>query len=139
MQCESGLDEQQMNLYIEAIQRATISEILAYLMAVGLGSFYKGSEHLIQNLILNKVSSSLFSFLVFAQNQRVWIFAILNTLDPAGALRLRAQLAENVETTLAWTYSAWVNVSGVMCTLDDSQNQQRNDKNLPGFLFPSHV
>ena len=29
VQCESGLDEQEMKLYIEVMQRATISEILA--------------------------------------------------------------------------------------------------------------
>ena len=71
--------------------------------------------------------------------ERLWIHAILNTLDPAGALRLRAQLAENVETILAWICSAWVNVSCVMCTLDDSQIQQRIDKNLQGFLFLSQL
>ena len=94
--------------------------------------------HLVKKL-LNKVKSSLLGFLIYARNQRGRIHAILNTLDPAGALRLRAQLAENVETVLAWVYSAWVNVSGVMCALDDSSTQQRNNNNLPGFLFPSQV
>ena len=42
---------------------------------------------------------------------------------------------------LAWIYSAWINVSGIMITIDhpDPLNQQNNDKNLPGFLFPSQV
>ena len=52
---------------------------------------------------------------------------------------MRAQLAENVETILAWINSTGVDVSGVMYTLDDAQIQQRNDKILPGFLFPSQV
>ena len=136
---ESSLDEQQTKLYIEAMQRATIAEILAYLMAVGLSAVYKGPVHLVQGLILGKTNSSLLSFLIFAKNRRSWINAILNTLDPAGALKLRAQLTENVETMLAWIYSAWVNVSGMMSTLDDPHSQRRNDKNLPGFLFPSQV
>ena len=44
-----------------------------------------------------------------------------------------------IEMILAWIYSAWVKLSGVMCNLDDSQIQQRDDKNLPGFLFPSQM
>ena len=139
VQSESSLDEQQIKLYVEAMQRATISEILAYLMAVGLGSFYKGPVHLVHKLILEKANTYLFSFLIFAKNQRNWVSAILNTLDPAGALKLRAQFAENIETMLTWVYSTWVNVSGVMSTLDDSSSQNRNNKNLPGFLFPSQV
>ena len=136
---ESSLDEQQTKLYIEAMQQATIAEVLAYLMAVGLGAVYKGPVHLVQRLVLDKANSSLLSFLIFARNQRNWINAILNSLDPAGALKLRAQLAENVETMLVWIYSAWINVSGVMNTLDDPLNQRRDDNNLPGFLFPSQV
>ena len=110
-------------------------------MAVGLSSFYKGPVHLIQKLVLSKANSCLFSFLICAKNQRGWINAILKTLDPAGALKLSAQLAENIETMLAWIYSAWVNVAGIMSGLDhpDSLNQQRNHKNLPGFLFPSQI
>ena len=107
VQRESSLDEQQVRLYVEAMQRATIAEILAYLMAVGLGAVYKGPVHLVQRLVLAKANSCLLSFLIFAKNQRNWINAILNTLNPAGALRLRAQLAEKIETLLAWVYSAW--------------------------------
>ena len=95
--------------------------------------------HLVQRLVLAKANSCLISFLIFAKNQRNWINAILNTLDPAGALKLRAQLAENIETLLAWVYSAWVNVSGVMSILDDSLSQKPNSNSLPGFLFPSQV
>ena len=56
-------------------------------------------------------------------------------------MKLSAQLAENIETMLAWIHSAWVNVSGIMSSLDHPNplNQQRNDKNLPGFLFPSQI
>ena len=139
VQRESSLDEQQVRLYVEAMQRATIAEILAYLMAVGLGAVYKGPVHLVQRLVLAKANSCLLSFLIFTKNQRNWINAILNTLDTAGALKLRAQLAENIETLLAWVYSAWVKVSGVMSTLDDSLSQKPNSNNLPGFLFPWQI
>ena len=60
-------------------------------------------------------------------------------MDPAGALKLRAQLAENVETILAWIYSARVNVSVVMRTLDNPPTQQDNYKNRPGFHFLSEI
>ena len=141
VQRESNLDKQQVKLYVEAMQRAKISEVLAYLMAVGLSYFYKAPVHLIQKLVLSKANSCLFSFLIYAKNQRGWINAILKTLDPAGALKLSAQLAENIETMAACIYSVWVNVSGIMSSLDhpDLLNQQRNDKNLPGFLFPSQI
>ena len=121
------------------MQRATISENLAYLMAVGLDSFYKSPVQLVQKLTLSKANSSLFSFLVYARNQKEWISAILNTMDPAGALKLRAQLVENVETILAWIYSAWMNLSVVMRTLDNPPTQQDNEKNRPGFLFPLEI
>ena len=42
VQAEYGLDEQRMRLYMEAMERATISEMLAYLMAVGLTMMYRG-------------------------------------------------------------------------------------------------
>ena len=118
VQCESNLDEQQVKVYVEAMQRAKISEILAYLMAAGLSSVQKGPVHLIQKLVLGKANSCLFSFLIYAKNQRDWINAILKTLDPAGVLKLSAQLAENIETMLAWIYSTWINVSGIMNSLD---------------------
>ena len=141
VQRENNLDEQQVKLYVEAMQRAKISESLAYLMAAGLSLFYKGPTHLVQKLVLSKANCCLLSFLVFARNQRGWINAILETLDPAGAPKLNAQLAENIESMLALIYSAWINVSGIIITIDhpDPLNQQNNDKNLPGFLFPSQV
>ena len=89
-QHENNLDEQQAKLYVEAMQRAKISEILAYLMAAGLSLFYKGPTHLVQKLVLSEANSCLLSFLVFARNKRGWINAILKTLDPAGALKLNA-------------------------------------------------
>ena len=141
VQRENNLDEQRRKLYVEAMQRAKISEILAYLMAAGLSLFYKSSTHLVQKLVLSKANSCLLRFLILARNQRGWINAILKTLDPAGALKLNAQLAENIESMLVWIYSAWINVSGIMITIDhpDPLNQQNNGKNLPGFLFPSQV
>ena len=141
VQRENNLDEQQTKLYVEAMQRARIREILAYLMAAGLSLVYKGPRHLVQRLVLGKANSCLLSFLLFARNQRGWINAILSTLDPAGALKLNAQLAENIESMLAWIYSAWINVSGIMKTIDYPvpRNQRSDDKNLPGFLFPSQI
>ena len=141
VQCENNFDEQQAKWYVETMQWAKISEILAYLMPAGLSSFYKGPTHLVQKLVLSKANSCLLSFLVFVRNQRGCINAILKTLDPAGALKLNAQLVENDESMMAWIYSAWINVSGIMNTIDhpDPTNQPNNDKNLPGFLFPSQM
>ena len=38
VQAEYNLDEQQVRLYVEAMERASVSEILAYLMAAGLNA-----------------------------------------------------------------------------------------------------
>ena len=65
VQTEYCLDEQQTRLYVEAMQGATISEILGYLMAVGLHIVYKEPSGLLQRLIFDKGSLSLFSFIVF--------------------------------------------------------------------------
>ena len=64
VQAEYCLDEQQTRLYVEAMQEATISEILGYLMAVGLHTVYKGPSGLLQRLVFHKGNLSLFSFLV---------------------------------------------------------------------------
>ena len=42
VQAEYNLDEQQLRLYVEAMERATMSEIQAYLMTVGLQAKYRG-------------------------------------------------------------------------------------------------
>ena len=68
------------NLYVEALQGATMSEILAYTMAAGLHTVYKGPTGLLQKLIFDKGSLCLFSFLVYPQNQNNWIHAILHAL-----------------------------------------------------------
>ena len=68
VQAEYDLDEQQLRLYMEAMERATVSEILAYLMAVGLHAVCKGPSSLLQKLIFDKESLCLLSFLVYAQN-----------------------------------------------------------------------
>ena len=47
VQRENNLDEQQTKLYVEAMERAKISEILAYLMAAALSLFYNGPTHLV--------------------------------------------------------------------------------------------
>ena len=139
VQAEYGLDEQRMRLYMEAMERATVSELLAYLMAVGLTMMYRGPSALIQKFVLNKGGSALFSFLVFSQNQRGWISALIETLDPAGSLKLKTQLDLNIQALLVWIYSTWVNVSGIMHPLDECPAINRDPNQLPGFLFPTQV
>ena len=102
VQAENNLDDQQTRLYVEAMQRATMSEILAYTMAVGLHAVYKGPFGFLQKLIFDKGSLCLFSFLVYAQNQKNWLHAILHAFDPAGPMQLKKQLELNIEAFLAW-------------------------------------
>ena len=49
VQAQYKLDDQQTPLYVEAMQEATMSEILASTMAVGLHTVYKGPTGLLQN------------------------------------------------------------------------------------------
>ena len=56
VQAEYKLDEQQVRLYAKAMKRATVSEILAYLMAVGLGTVYRGPSDVLQGMVLDKAS-----------------------------------------------------------------------------------
>ena len=121
------------------MQGATISEILGYLMAVGLHTVYKGRSGLLQKLIFDKGSLSVFSFLVYAQNQKNWLQAILYALDPAAPLQLKKQLERNIEALLAWIYSTWVNVAGIMHPLDANPAINRDHNHLPGFLFRSQI
>ena len=114
VQAKFNLDDQQTRLYQEAMQKATISEILAYLMAVGMHTMYKGRSGILQKIIFDKGHLPLFSYLVFSQNQKNWLQAILNALDPAGPLRLKRQLELNIEAILVWIYSTWVNVAGII-------------------------
>ena len=73
VQAEYNLDEQRLLSYVEAMERATISEMLAYLMAVGLQAVHRGPTGLLQNLVFDKESVCFFSFLVFARNQKNWL------------------------------------------------------------------
>ena len=139
VQAEYYLDDQQTRLYMEAMQGATISEILGYSMAVGLHTVYKGLSGLLQKLIFDKGSLSLFSLLVYAQNPKSWLQAILYALHPAGPLQLKKQLELNIEALLAWIYSTRVNVAGIMHPLDDNPAINRDLNQLPGFLFPSQM
>ena len=82
------------------MQKATISEILAYLIEVGMQAVYKGPSGILQKLIFEKGHLQLFSYLVFAQNEKNWLQAILGALDPAGPLRLKKQLELNIEAIL---------------------------------------
>ena len=139
VQAEFNLHDQQTRLYQEAMQKATISEILAYLMAVGMHTMYKGPSGILQKLIFDKGHLPLFSYLVFSQNQKNWLQAILNALDPACPLRLKNQLELNIEAILVWIYSTWVNVAGIMHPLDENPAINREPNQLPGFLFPSQM
>ena len=139
LQTEYYLDDQQTSLYMEAMQGATISKILGYLMAVGIHTVYKGPFALLQKLIFDKQSLSLFSFLVFAQKQKNWLQAVLYALDPAGPLQLKKQLELNIEALLEWIYSTWVNVAEILHPLDENPAVNREPNHLPGFLFPSQI
>ena len=136
VEAEFELDDQQVHLYVEAMQKATISEILAYLMAVGLHTIYKGPSGILQKLVFDKGSLSFFSYLVYAQNQKKWLQAILCALDPAGPLQLKKQLELNIEAILTWIYSTWVNVAGIKHPLDENPVVNREPNQLSGFLFP---
>ena len=131
VQAEYNLDDQQTRLYIEAMQGATMREILAYTMAVGLHIVYKGPTGLQQKLIFDNGGLCLLSFLVYAQNQKNRINAILHSLDPAGPLQLKKQLELNAQALLAWIYSTWVNVAGIMHPLDENPAVNREPNQLP--------
>ena len=139
VQAEYNSDDQQTRLYVEAMLGATLREILAYTITAGLNTVFKGPTGLLQKLIFEKGSLCLFSFLVYSQNQKNWITAILHVLDPVGPLQLKKQLELNTEAILAWIYSTWVNVAGVMHPLDENPAVNREPNQLPGFLFPSEI
>ena len=139
VQAEFNLDDQQRRLYVEAMQKTTISEILAYSMAIGMHAVYRGPSGILQKLIFDKGHLPLFSYLVYAQNQKNWLQAILGALDPAGPLRLKKRLELNIEAILTWIYSTWVNVAGIMHPLDENPAINREPNHLPGFLFPSQM
>ena len=132
VQAEFNLDNQQIRLYAEAMQQATMSGILANSMAVGMHVVYRGPSGILQKLIFDKGNLPLFSYLVYAQNQKNWLQAILGDLDPAGPLRLKKQLELNIEAILTWIYSTWVNVAGIMHPLDE--NPAINRESTPWFL-----
>ena len=100
---------------------------------------YKGPSSILQKLIFDNGNLSLFSYLVYAQNQKSWLQAILSALDPAGPLRLKKQLELNIEAILTWIYSTWVNVAGIMHPLDENPAINREPNQFPGFLFPSRM
>ena len=139
VQAKFNLKDQQVRLYVEAMQNATISEILAYLMAVGMHTVYRAPSGILQKLSFDKGHLPLFSYLVYAQNQKNWLQAILGALDPAGPLRLKKQLELNIEAILTWIYSTWVNVAGIMHPLDENPAIKREPNQLPDFLFPSQM
>ena len=116
-----------------------MSEVLEFLMAVGLHSVYRRPSSLVQKLVFDKGSLWLFSLLVYAQNQKNSLYPIIDALDTASRLQLRAQLYLHIEAILVWIYSTWVNTSGVMHLLDENSAVNREPTQLPCFLFPSQV
>ena len=90
-QVEGNWDDQQTHLYQEAMEEATLNEILAYLMSVGLSAVYQGPTQVIKRMVLNKANTCFFSFLVFARNHRKWLHALINTMYPAVFLPLKTQ------------------------------------------------
>ena len=60
-------------------------------------------------------------------------------LGPAGPLQLKKQPKLKIEALLAWIYSTWVNVAGIMQPLDENPAVNREPNHLPGFLFPSQI
>ena len=80
IQVENNLDELQMRLFVEAMERATVSEILAYLMAGGPGAVYEVP-----------------ACLPYTKDDTN---ALINTVDPVGSLQLKVQLGTNIEAIL---------------------------------------
>ena len=139
VQAGYNLVDQQTRLYVEAMQGATMSEFLPYTMVAGLHTVYKGPSGLLQKLMFEKESLCLFSFLVYFQNQKNWVTAILHALDSAGPLQLKKQLELQTEAILAWIYFTWINVAGIMHPLDEKPAVNREPNQLPVFLFPSQI
>ena len=106
-------------------------------MLVGMNAVYKGPSGVLQKLIFDKGNLSFFSYLVYAQNQKSSLQAILCALGPAGPLQLKKQLELNIEAILTWIYSTWVNVAGISHPLDENPAINREPNQLPGFFFPS--
>ena len=98
-----------------------------------LKTVYKGPFSLLQKMVFDKGSACLFSFLIYAQNQKNWLYALMNALDPAGLLQLKAQLDLSIEAILVWLCSTWVNISGIMHPLDENPVVIREHTQLPGF------
>ena len=121
------------------MREPTVSEILAYLMSVGLSDLYQGPTQLIKRMVINTSNTCLFSFLVFGRNQRNWLHALVNTMDPAGFLQLKTQLDNNIEALLVWIYSTCVNVSGIMHPFCNPPVIRREPTEFPGFLLTSQI
>ena len=94
---------------------------------------------LIKRTVLSKTNTSLFSFLVISKNHKNWLHALIKTMDPAGSLQLKTQLDSNIKALLAWIYSTWVNVLGIVHPWDDPPLVRRESTEFPGFLLPSQV
>ena len=95
-QLENNLDQHQEKLYLEALERAKSSEILAYWMA-GFAAVNEGSTCLIQKMVMNKTTMLLFRFLVYGSNQRNWMHAMMKTIEPAGLMLLKTQFGSHTD------------------------------------------
>ena len=89
--------------------------------------------------MFDKANVSLFSVLVYAQNQGTWIYLLLHAIDPAGPLQMKAQIVLYVEANFAWFYSTWVNMSGIMHPLYETPVANRGAAELQVCLFPSQM
>ena len=107
-------------------------------MAAGLN---KGPSSLLQKMVFDKGSVCLLSFLVYAQNQKNRLYALMDASDPAGVLQLKARIDLSVEAILVWIYFTWVNLAGNMHPLVENPTANRELTQLPGFRFqiPSQV
>ena len=135
-QVEGNWDDQQTHLYQEAMKKATLSEIFAYLMSVGLSAVYQGPTQVIKRMVLNKANTCFSSFLVFARNHRKWLHALINTMYPAVFLPLKTQWDNNKEALQVWICSTWINVSGIMHPLYVSPVIRREPKKISRLLIP---
>ena len=134
---ENNLDEQKRRLYMEGMEKATISDVLAYLIAAGLGSVSKSPTYVIHKMVLDRASTCLLSFLIFAQNQRNETGC--THLSTRWTQRVPCSWRLNLTLTLKRFLCGSTNVSGMMHLLDETPAINREATELPGFLFPSQI
>ena len=65
-----------------------LSEILPYLMSVGLSAAYQGPTQLMKRMVLNKTNTCFFSFLVFGEKSRNLAASSDQHRGPSGSLAI---------------------------------------------------